>query len=101
MNKGRDLWSECIRKYRKRCCRKLIKNYIKEREIKQQLSHCAMSITVGNIMEQWMLCNCVGKCFFFLLMINPLPDKPILGSSGSAANKEMMSKTWTNGDTII
>ena len=31
----------------------------------------------------------------------PLPDMPILGSSNSAANKDMMSKIWTNGDTII
>ena len=32
---------------------------------------------------------------------NPLPDKPIFGSSNSAANKDMMSKIWTNGDAII
>ena len=32
---------------------------------------------------------------------NPLPDMPILGSSISTANKEMMSKIQTNGDTII
>ena len=25
---------------------------------------------------------------------------PILGSSKSAANKDMMAKVWTNGDTI-
>ena len=25
----------------------------------------------------------------------------ILGSSNSAANKDMMAKIWTNGDTII
>ena len=25
---------------------------------------------------------------------------PSLGSSNSAANKDLMSKTWTNGDTI-
>ena len=33
--------------------------------------------------------------------INPSPDMPILGSSNSAANKDMMSKIWTNEDTII
>ena len=33
--------------------------------------------------------------------INPLPHMPILGSSNSAANKDMMSKIWTNADTII
>ena len=32
---------------------------------------------------------------------NPLPDIPIYGSSNSATNKDMMSKPWTNGDTII
>ena len=26
-------------------------------------------------------------------LVNPLPDMPILGSSNSAANKDMMSKT--------
>ena len=30
-----------------------------------------------------------------------LPHMPILGSSNSAANKDMMSKIWTNRDTII
>ena len=33
--------------------------------------------------------------------INPLPDIPILGYSNSAANKDMTSKIWTNGDAII
>ena len=33
--------------------------------------------------------------------LNPLPDMPILGFSNSAANKDMMSKIWTNGDTVI
>ena len=36
-----------------------------------------------------------------ILCLNPLPHMPILGSSYSAANKDMMSKIWTNGDTII
>ena len=30
------------------------------------------------------------------LRFNPLPHMPILGSSNSAANKNMMSKIWTN-----
>ena len=33
--------------------------------------------------------------------VNALPDLPILGSSRSAADKDMMAKIWTNGDTII
>ena len=32
---------------------------------------------------------------------DPLPDMPILDSSDSAANKDMVSKIWTNGDTVI
>ena len=35
------------------------------------------------------------------LTLNPLPDMSILGFSNSAANKDMISKIWTNGDTII
>ena len=33
--------------------------------------------------------------------VNLLPHMTILGSSNSAANKDMMSKILTNGDTII
>ena len=29
--------------------------------------------------------------------LNPLPDMPILDSSNSAVNKDIMSKIWTNG----
>ena len=32
---------------------------------------------------------------------NTLPDMSILGSSNSAAAKDMMSKIWTNGDRIF
>ena len=32
---------------------------------------------------------------------NPVPDMPILGSSDSTANKDMMSKILTNDDTIF
>ena len=32
---------------------------------------------------------------------NPLPDMPILGSSNSAANKDVVSKLLTNVDTIF
>ena len=39
--------------------------------------------------------------FFVWERVNPLPDMPILGSSSSAANKNIMSKTWTNRDPII
>ena len=37
----------------------------------------------------------------FSAVLNPLPCMPILDSSNSAANKDMMSKIWTNGGTII
>ena len=33
--------------------------------------------------------------------VNPLPHMPILGFSNSAATTDMMSQTWTNGDTVI
>ena len=33
--------------------------------------------------------------------LNSSPNKPILGFSDSAANKDMMSKMGTNGETII
>ena len=33
------------------------------------------------------------KCSF-----NPLPDMPILDSSSPTANKDMISKIWTNTD---
>ena len=33
-------------------------------------------------------------------LINPLPHMPVLGSSTSAANKDMMSKIWTNKESI-
>ena len=39
--------------------------------------------------------------FLCTALLNPLPDMPILGSSNSAANKDMMSKIWTNRDMII
>ena len=35
------------------------------------------------------------------LNVNPLPHMPIFCSSNSAANKDMMSKILTNGDTIF
>ena len=41
--------------------------------------------------------NIIGKGFF----LYPLPHMPILGCFNSAANENMMSKIWTNGDTII
>ena len=43
----------------------------------------------------------VGALWVVLTLFNPSPDTPILGSFNSAANKNMMSKIWTNGDTII
>ena len=34
-------------------------------------------------------------------LFNALPHMPILGFSDSAANKDVMSKIWTNEDTTI
>ena len=33
--------------------------------------------------------------------VNPLPHMPNIGSLKLAANKDMMSKIWSNVDTII
>ena len=33
--------------------------------------------------------------------VNPLPHMSNSGSSNSAANKDIMAKIWTKGDTII
>ena len=44
------------------------------------------------------LCMCKRAIYH---IFNPLPDKPILGSSDSTSNKDMMSKLWTYGDTVI
>ena len=38
---------------------------------------------------------------YFPVFLDILPDMQILGFSGSAANKAMISKLWTYGDTII
>ena len=35
------------------------------------------------------------------LRLQPLPHMAILGCTNSAANRDMMSKIWINGDTII
>ena len=35
------------------------------------------------------------------VLFNLLPHMPILGSFNSAANKDMMSKILTNGDTVF
>ena len=35
-----------------------------------------------------------------ILIFNALPHLQILGSSDLVANKDMMSKIWTNGDKI-
>ena len=33
--------------------------------------------------------------------LNPLLDMPILGSTSSAAIKDMVEKIWTNGDSYL
>ena len=37
----------------------------------------------------------------YVRSLNPLPDMPMLGSSNSVANKDIMSKIWTNRDTSV
>ena len=40
-------------------------------------------------------------CRLQWISIKPLPHMPILGSSNSAANKDMVARIWTNVDTVI
>ena len=35
------------------------------------------------------------------MCLNPLPDMPVLGFPISTANRDMMSKIWTNGVKVI
>ena len=37
----------------------------------------------------------------FCCLFNPFPHMPILASSNSMADRGMMSKIWTNEDTIV
>ena len=71
---------------------------------------CEIYIAVKKIVRKGEIaCNkqflLFSQCFLpyraLIFHFNLLPDMPISGSSNSAANKDMMSKIWTNGDTII
>ena len=53
-----------------------------------------------NVFERLVLQTNKNKGLFWK-RFNPLPDMPILGSSSSAVNKDMMARIWMNGDTII
>ena len=46
-------------------------------------------------LSRWLAFESHSQC------LKPLPQMPILGSSNSAVNKDMMSKIWTNGDTTV
>ena len=54
--------------------------------------------SVGNIKFQESIVRCTDCCTVTEIM-NSLPDMPILDSSKLAANKDMMSKILTDGDT--
>ena len=43
---------------------------------------------------------CFAVLFTIFFLVNLLPYMAISGSCYSAANKDMFSKIWTNGDTI-
>ena len=45
--------------------------------------------------------TCLLTCYTLYFFFNPLPDMPILHSSSSTANTDLMSKKWTNGETDI
>ena len=50
-------------------------------------SHCLQQPSMLRLLKLGIVCH----------RVNTLLQMPILGSSDSAANKNMMSKTWTNG----
>ena len=66
-----------------------------------------------NCMGGDFLKNCWKRRNFYLSAFSPFPKSvfkpltlfkpymPILGSLNSTANKDMISKIWTNGDTVI
>ena len=57
-------------------------------------------VTTAYLMGTNMVVVTRVDCILRLFMFNPLPPMPILGSSNSTAKKAIMSKIWTNGDTI-
>ena len=70
------------------------------------------SLSSGNGLNNQKSTNCVTfksqklwkiklRTYITVYQQYPLPDMPIFASLNSAANKDMMSKVWTNGDTII
>ena len=56
-------------------------------------------ITITHDTEQEKLLDLTSPSSNIFFLINPLPDVPILGSSSSAANKDMVAKKWTYGNT--
>ena len=60
------------------------------------LDHCHENYTVKVSICKQLL----EQQSILTLYLNPLPVMPILGSSNSAANKDIRLKIWTNGDTI-
>ena len=54
--------------------------------------------TFHHFHQNW---SCHLHALWFMKSFNPLPHMPILGSFNSAANKDMMSKLLTNGDSVF
>ena len=61
--------------------------------------YCSLAFVRDESIQQWL---CVLELWYQtkVFFLNSLSNMPILGSSNSAANKDMMAKIWTNGDTI-
>ena len=64
-----------------------------ETDIENALEKCGVNVKLSNDGKYMRL--------MFEISLNPLPHMAILGSSNSAANKDMMSKIRTNVDTVI
>ena len=62
---------------------------------------CFPEASKGVIVWEWVKEGVCYRKSLLPYLIYPVPDMPILGSSNSAANKDIMSKIWTNVDTIF
>ena len=66
---------------------------------------CVSGLDLFQLITQWQLTSSMVFIYYnkgdpkLIVIFNPLPYMPNLGSCNSAANKDMMLKILTNGDT--
>ena len=57
--------------------------------------------TTNSNVSKIVICHKMVLIHDFATVFNLLTHMAILGSSHAGANKDMMTKIWTNGDTVI